>query len=234
MRISRTFKPVLLSLVAIVGAGVAVAQDKDSSPKAPRAAAFSETPQTKLGTLPEGIGLAVGQKAPDAKVSDAEGRPVQLQELVKRGPVLLVFYRGGWCPYCNFQIRELAQAHGEFQKRGITPVAISVDRIEEAAKTRASWQVPFPVLSDPDLVAHEAFRMVHQTDVVERTKLKAYGIDLEASSGRKHHRFAVPGLFLIDREGTVRWAHADTEYKVRPKIPQLLSALDGVKLATQP
>jgi peroxiredoxin len=192
----------------------------------PRTKAFSETPKAQLGTLPEGLGVAVGQKAPEAMVEDSSGKPAKLSELIARGPVLLVFYRGGWCPYCNFQIRELGQAWPEFQKRGITPVALSVDRVQEAAKTKTSWQVPFPVLSDPDLVAHKAFRMVHTTSEQERQALKSFGIDLEGASGRQHHSFAVPGLFLIDKEGTVRWAHAEGDYKVRPKVEQVLAAMD--------
>jgi peroxiredoxin len=113
-------------------------------------------------------------------------------------------------------------------------VAISVDKIQEAAKTRATYAVPFPVLSDPDLATHRAFRMVHQADDAEVAKLKGYGIDLEASSGRTHHGFAVPGLFLIDRDGTVRWAHADPDYKVRPKTEQILAAIDSAALPPAP
>jgi peroxiredoxin len=85
---------------------------------------------------------------------DAAGLEVRLSDLMRRGPLLLVFYRGGWCPYCNFQIRELTAAYPEYGKRGVTPVAISVDRVEESAKTLATYSIPFPVLSDPELAAH--------------------------------------------------------------------------------
>jgi peroxiredoxin len=227
----------LLGLTLFLATGGALAQPVPvaaPAPKAPPQKESAQTPPPRLGTLPEGVGLAVGSKVPDARLSDAEGRPVQLSDLVKRGPVLVMFYRGGWCPYCNFQIRSLTQAHGEFQRRGITPVAISVDKIQEAAKTRATYAVPFPVLSDPDLATHRAFRMVHQADDAEVAKLKGYGIDLEASSGRTHHGFAVPGLFLIDRDGTVRWAHADPDYKVRPKTEQILAAIDSAALPPAP
>lgn len=221
----------LLGLALLLAAGGALAQP---APKAPMQMEYAQTPAAQLGTLPKDVGLAVGSKVQDLRLSDADGHPVQLMEVVKRGPVLVVFYRGGWCPFCNFQIRSLTQAHGELQKRGITPVAISVDKVQESAKTRATYKVPFPVLSDPDLVAHRAFRMVHHAEDAEVAKLKGFGIDLEASSGRKHHDFAIPGLFLIDREGTVRWAHADPDYKVRPKTEQILAAIDGLKLTPAP
>lgn len=191
---------------------------------------FSTTPADRLGKLPQDIGIPVGQPAPNAAVHDAEGHAVQIEDLVKKGPILLVFYRGGWCPYCNFEIHELSQAYPEYQKRGVTPVAISVDKQDEAAKTLATYTIPFPVLSDPDLVAHKAFRVVHQADEAEAAKLKGFGIDLEKSSGKAHHAFAIPAIFLIDKGGIVRWAHADIDYKVRPRTPQILAAIDAAGL----
>jgi peroxiredoxin len=122
----------------------------------------------------------------------------------------------------------LTAAYPKFQERGILPVAISVDRIEEAAKTQATYTIPFPVLSDPDLAAHSAFRVIHQADESEVARLKGFGIDLENSSGRTHHMIAIPSLFIIDRDGIARWAHADADYKVRPSTDQILQVLDGL------
>jgi hypothetical protein len=75
------------------------------------------TPADHLGSLPPGVGVAVGEKAPDALVADFEGREVRLATLLSRGPTLLVFYRGGWCPFCNFQIHELTAAYPQFKGR---------------------------------------------------------------------------------------------------------------------
>jgi peroxiredoxin len=126
------------------------------------------------------------------------------------------------------QVRQLTEAYPEFQKRGVRPVMISVDRIDGAAKTKAQYQIPFPVLSDPDLATHEAFHVVHHAGPEEVSKLKGFGLDIEAASGRDHHRFAVPSVFVIDASGTVRWTHVDPDYKVRPSTAQLLAALDGL------
>jgi peroxiredoxin len=177
------------------------------------------------------VGIPVGGQAPDATVREADGREVRLREAGKPGPVLLVFYRGGWCPYCNSQIHELTTAYPEYQKRGVTPVAISVDRAEESAKTQATYSIPFPVLSDPELAAHRAYRVLHQVDEAEYARLKGFGIDLEKASGQGHHVIAVPSIFVIDGKGVVRWAHADPDYKVRPSTAQVLAAIDGLKLA---
>ncbi|MEO8601070.1 MAG: peroxiredoxin-like family protein [bacterium] len=194
----------------------------------PRAKAYSNPPEQEVGTLPAGVGLTVGGAAPDATLLDANGQRVNLRELASHGALLLVFYRGGWCPFCNFQIHELTTAFPEFQRRGVTPVAISVDRVEETAKTRATYAIPFPVLSDQDLLAHRAFRVVRHVDDAELSRLNGMGLDLEAASGRDHHMIAIPAIFILDQAGVIRWAHANVDYKVRPSAEQLLQAIDQV------
>lgn len=183
----------------------------------------------ELGVLPSGVGVAVGETAPNATVEDDAGKPVELASLFERGSVLLVFYRGGWCPYCSFQIHELARALPEYRKRGVTPVAISVDRPEEASKSKATYAIEFPVLSDPELSAHRAYRVVHQADDAEVARLKGLGIDLERASGEDHHSFAIPAMFLIDGKGEVLWAHANADYKKRPRTEQVLGVIDAVR-----
>ena len=160
-------------------------------------------------------------------MKDDKGATVALADLWTKGPILLVFYRGGWCPFCNFQIREFVKSHGEYEKRGVTPVFISVDTVDESKKTTATYSIPFPLLADPDLVAHRAFSVTRKADDAEVEKLKSYHIDIEKASGRKHHEMAVPSVFLIDKTGTVKWSHANPDYKQRPSTEQLLGVLDA-------
>lgn len=198
-----------------------------TTPK-PRMKASATTAAANLGTRPEGVGIAVGQPMPDAEVLDLKGAKVRLASFAKADTALLVvFYRGGWCPYCNFEIHDLTTAFPEFQKRHVLPVAISVDKPEKAAETRATYEIPFPVLSDSDLAAHEAFKVMHTASTAEVLAMRAFGIDVEAASGRDHHRFAVPALFLVDRTGVVRWSHADLDYKTRPTAAQLIEVING-------
>lgn len=188
------------------------------------------TEEAKLGTAPNGMGLPAGTKAPDAELRDVTGATVKLAELYARGPVFLVFYRGGWCPFCNAQLHALTEARAEFAKRGVTLAAISVDVPGESAKTQAKTGAPFPMLSDPKLVAHGAFQIVHQTSEQERQKLAGYGVDLGAFSGESHGNFATPAIFYVDRGGVIRFAHVDEDYKTRPSPTQLLAIAD--RLAT--
>jgi peroxiredoxin len=196
-------------------------------PATPRQLPLQHPEATALGALPDGVGLAVGQTAPDAALTDSEGAPVSLRDLIAKGPVMLIFYRGGWCPFCNTQIHALTEAYPEFERRGVTPVAVSVDSIDEGAKSRAAFKIPFPVLSDSALGAHRAFNVLNVIADEELARLKSFGIDLEASSKQTHHTIAIPSVFVIDKLGVIRWAHAETDYKKRPSVEQLLSAIDA-------
>jgi len=188
------------------------------------------TRQAALGTLAPGTGIAVGAKVPSVRAQDLQGNDVSLDSLVAKGPLLLAFYRGGWCPYCNFEIRTLTQAFPAYQKRGVLPVAVSVDRMEEASRTSATYRIPFPVLSDPELSFVHGFHVENHLDDATLQKMKSFGVDLEDYSGKAHHTIAIPALFLIDRQGIVRWAHDDPTYTVRPTTAQILAAIDAAQL----
>ena len=147
-----------------------------------------------------------------------------------KGPILLAFYRGGWCPYCSTENHALATAYLEYQKRGVTPVTVSVDTPDAEAKTKATYAIPFPVLSDSDATMIEAFHVVNKVDDAMLAKMKGFGVDLERASGKTHHEIAIPSLFLVDRTGVVRWAHSDPDFKVRPSTAQILAAIDAAKI----
>jgi len=181
-----------------------------------------------LGTNDDGIGLAAGDGVPAFTSHSVTGEPVHWNELAQEGPLLVVFYRGGWCPYCNVQIRQLTLAYPEFEERGILPVLISADRPDAASLAQNHYEIPFPVLSDPDLAAHVAFGVTLEVDDETVERYKEYGIDLEAWSGRDHHTIAVSSAFLVDVDGVVQWAHTSLDYKTRPSPEQLLDAVGRV------
>jgi peroxiredoxin len=186
---------------------------------------LKETAAAKLGTRDANMGLAVGQPAPDAAIIDIAGQPQQLASMYQSGPTLVVFYRGGWCPFCNVQLNQLSKAKAEFDARGVQLVAISVDLPSEAAKTQAKQGVPFAMCSDPKLSAHRAFNVIHETSAVEGAAMKGFGIDLAAYSGETHSSFAIPSIFLIEG-GQIRFAHIDNDYQTRPSPTQLLTIID--------
>ncbi len=193
---------------------------------------YTDPPSERVGVLAPGTGIPVGQKVPDVHARDLDGKDVALSSLYAKGPILLAFYRGGWCPYCNSENHALTTAYPEYQKRGVTPVTVSVDTPTEESKTKALYVIPFPVLSDSDATMLEAFHVVNKVDDATLAKLTGFGVDLQSYSGKDHHKIAVPSLFLIDTGGVVRWAHSDPEYKVRPATAQILAAIAAAHLGT--
>jgi peroxiredoxin len=194
------------------------AGDKPAAP----AMVLTDTSTDKLGTVASGLGLKLGAKAPDASLASITGGTQKLSALYKEGPTFVVFYRGGWCPFCNLQLHALAEAKADFEAKGLKVVAISVDKPDEEAKVKAKHGIAFPMLSDSDLTAHKAFNVVHVPADAEQKALAGYGINLDSYSGKDHHSFAVPALFLVDKSGVVKWMHIDEEYKTRPSPKQML------------
>jgi peroxiredoxin len=184
-----------------------------------------------LGSVPMGIGIPPGGPAPSGTAFDEEGKPVSFATLLReQSPLLLVFVRGGWDPYANFQVRELAKANAELTRRGVHTVVVTADRPAEVKKTKQSYGVPFPLLSDRDLVLHNAYRVVHQADERELKSLGRMGADIEAMTARKHHGFAVPAFYLIAKDGKVQWSHASEDERTQPKISQIFGAWDSRNL----
>lgn len=200
--------------------------EEAAEPSGPRVQETTTVSDEDLGTHPDGVGLEVGSALPaltlDTAMSD---KAVDLEALADESALMIVFYRGGWCPYCNFQIRELTTSYDEFSGRGVELATVSVDQVDEATKTQEAYEIPFHVFSDPELEAHEAFNVVYEAEEEEVERLAEMGMDLEASSGQDHHSYAIPAVFLIV-DGEVAWSHADLDYQRRPSIDQLLSAID--------
>lgn len=215
--------------VALAGLGIAapgVAQESLSLPTSEPDLGVSD--QRTLGTNEQDIGLSEGETVPGFSAQSVEGEPVAWAGLVDRAPLLVIFYRGGWCPFCNVQIRQLTEAYSQFESRGVLPVLISADEVDGASLAQRTYDIPFPVLSDPDLSAHEAFGVTMQVDDATVERYKEYNIDLEAWSGRDHHKIAVASAFFVGGDGVVRWAHSSLDYKTRPSPQQLLDVADRI------
>jgi len=225
-------KPANDSVSGATSSGASAAAPSATASSAPSQSMkdLASTPGDKLGTLAPNTGIPVGQMVPDAHGRDLDGNDVALSALYAKGPILLVFYRGGWCPYCNSEIHSLTTAFPEYQRRGVTPVAVRVDTPDQEAKLKATYTIPFPVLSDSGAAAIEAFHVVNHVDDATLAKMKGFGVDLEKYSGKTHHEIAIPAFFLVDRRGVVRWAHSDPDFRTRPSTAQLLGVIDAAKL----
>lgn len=200
-------------------------------PALPDASKMPAPADAALGVRDGDAGLAPGEAVPPFAAVTHEGKAVSRDSLFKQGkPALVIFYRGGWCPYCNLQIRQLTEAYPQFAERNVELVLISADKTDAAATAQRRYEIPFPVISDPTLAAHEAFRVVMALTPELYETYKGYGIDVEAWSGQTHHKFALSSAFLVDAQGVVTWAHVSEDYKRRPSVAQLLSVIDAARL----
>ena len=165
-----------------------------------------------------------GDPMPAATVKDAAGKEVNLKELVAKKPAVLIFYRGGWCPFCVKHLSALEGIQDELTEAGFQLLAISADKPEKIAETPNADELSYTLLSDSTMEAATAFGLTFKVpdDTVAAYK-KEHGIDLEAASGEKHHLLPHPAVFIVDTKGTVRMAHVNRNYRDRLDPALILS-----------
>lgn len=164
--------------------------------------------------------LAVGDQIPAVTLRDADGALVALDHLVAKQPSILIFYRGGWCPYCTKHLAELGAGYEQIAATGWQVVGISPEPPATVAESVASQDLPYRLLSDADASAIRAFGVAFTVDEATRARYAEHGIDLG-----DHHQLPHPAVYLVDRDGVVRYAHHDPDYKQRLRLVQVLSAI---------
>lgn len=149
------------------------------------------------------------QHAPDFTLPDERGQPVHLGDLLGRGPILLLFYRGDWCSYCNAQLAGYALRHEELSALGAQVLAISVDGGPDGTKLKTKLRFPFAVLSDP-----------------EHTVIDRYaGIEAELRQGVA---IGKPATFVLDPTGRIRWFHVGEDFADRPLVEEVIEQVRAV------
>lgn len=169
--------------------------------------------------------LQAGDPVPAVELRTADGSAFDLTAAIAEKPAVLVFYRGGWCPYCTRHLSELQKIEPQLVAAGWQILAISPDRPEKLAEADAEHDYAYTLLSDSKMEAAKAFGLAFEVDAATREKYKGYGIDLEAASGETHHLLPVPAVFLADQDGVIRFAHSNPDYKVRLSNEAILDAV---------
>ena len=160
--------------------------------------------------------LNVGDVIPIGEVRKDTGEAVALRDLVAWKPTVLIFYRGGWCPYCNRHLEALAEIAPELEAAGFQLLAISPDRPEKLREKSDLGKLPYTLLSDSSMDLCQSFGIAFKVDDALVAKYRdSYGIDLEGDSGETHHLLPYPSVFIVDGAGVIRYAHVDPNYKVR-------------------
>jgi len=176
--------------------------------------------------------LLPGMKAAQFDVLDVEGRPVHFDPQKLGKPLVLSFFRGGWCPYCNLHLAEMRKAEEELKAMGFDIWFISIDQPEFLYESLKQPDIGYTVYSDSKLSATRAYGLAFRMpdDMVE--KYLEWGIDLEGVSGETHHVLPAPATFIIGTDGVIQFQYTNPDYKVRLHPDVLLAAAqtytDGV------
>ena len=169
--------------------------------------------------------LAVGAHAPEFDLPDANGNQVTLSSLLKKGPVVLAFYRGGWCPYCSTELRALQTRLDDFAKAGATLVAVSPQTPDNTLSTAEKLELTFPVLSDVGNVVARSYRLVFSQPEDLREVYAGFGHDLPAANGDRTFELPLPATFVIGTGGVVAWRFANADYTKRAEPDDVVAAL---------
>ncbi len=168
--------------------------------------------------------LSIGATVPSLTLQSVDGRAFDLDGAIKSQPTILIFYRGGWCPYCNRHLGQLQTIEPKLLDLGYRILAISPDRPAKLAESMDKHKLTYTLLSDHTMKASRSFGIAFRIDGSTFAKYKGYGIDLEEASGQKHHLLPVPSVFIVGTDGVIKFSYANPDYKVRLAPKDLLKA----------
>ncbi len=171
-------------------------------------------------------GLQAGEQASDFTAVNYKGEKVVFSDYYKDGPVVLIFYRGGWCMFCNKQLHAFQQSIEEFEELGVKIVALSVDQQDVAAKYVADKEFDFEIISNPEANILRMYDLVYEVPQDLRKKYKEeYKIDLQKASGRVDGIIAIPATYIVEQGGLITFAYANEDYRIRKSPQEILHIL---------
>lgn len=176
-----------------------------------------------LAQNPEG--LFINAKAPEFKTTDQNGKAIVLKDLRKEGPVVLMFYRGYWCPFCSRQIKALQDSLQLITEKGARLIAITPESAQGVAATVEKTGATFSIISDSDMAISKSYEVSFkpENDLVERYRRN--GVDLAQINKQREPALPVPALYIIDREGNITYRYFDANYRNRPSVAEILRHL---------
>jgi peroxiredoxin len=168
--------------------------------------------------------LLAGMKTPAFTVRDVQGEVFDFNGGELDKPVVLTFYRGGWCPYCNLHLSELRLAEKQLKSMGFDIWFISIDKPELLLESLDDPGIGYTIYSDSSLDATRAFGLAFHVNDEMNKRLLSFDIDLEKASGETHHVLPAPATYIIGSDGIINFAYINPDYKVRLHPDVLLAA----------
>jgi peroxiredoxin len=169
--------------------------------------------------------LQVGEVAPDFELEAIDGKRVTLEAALRAGPVVLTFYRGGWCPYCNLALRAMNQVLPALRDLGAAVFAIAPQRVTAMRETGDKHGLGFALLSDPGNRVGRLFGLTYRLPPPLVALYRGLGIDLPAANGTADWELPLPATYVVGRDGTVAHAFIDVDYTKRAEPEEIIAAV---------
>jgi len=173
--------------------------------------------------------IKIGEKAPDFKLPNPLGKEVQLYDLLSKGPVVVTFYRGSWCPYCNLQLRALQAKLKEIESLGATLVAISPEMPDASMTKNEISNMDFTVLSDQDAKVASQYGVAWKVRefLLDHMRIDRE-LDLKEINNGNGSVLPIPATFIIDTNGLVQWNYVNVDYRTRSEPDEIIEALKSI------
>ena len=172
--------------------------------------------------------LKTGDKMPSFSLPDVTKGTVVFDKLLAKGPLVVVFYRGGWCPYCNLQLRDLQKYLKEINGAGAELVAISPQTPDNSLSTAQKSELSFYVLSDADNKVAREFGLVFKLPDNLKEIYKEFGIDLAKSNASKEWELPLGATYIVTKDGKIAYSFLDADYKKRAETKEIVAFLKGL------
>ncbi|GAA73657.1 MAG: AhpC/TSA family protein [Colwellia sp.] len=171
--------------------------------------------------------LQVGDKIENFILPNHLGKNIELADLLDKGPVVVSFYRGAWCPYCNLELKALNDFLPQFKTKSAQLVAISPQLPDQTLTTAQKNELEFDVLSDVGNKVAQQFGLLFTLDKRIQELYTGFGIDFEHTYGDKTYQLPLPATYVINQEGVITYAFLNEDYTLRAEPSDVMAALDG-------
>ncbi|ASF38311.1 alkyl hydroperoxide reductase [Halobacillus halophilus] len=178
----------------------------------------------------DGKGLSEGEKAPNFNLPDAKGNSIELYKQLEEGPVILTFYRGGWCPYCNMELRAYQEILGDIHDSGGELIAISPEQPDHSLSTAEKNDLQFHVVSDVGNETANQYNLVYQLPDYLVEVYKEKGLRVDEHNGDEAWTLPVSTTYVIDQDGTIVYEYTKEDYKDRAEPSEVLKQLKKVRV----
>ena len=171
-------------------------------------------------------GLKKGDDAPAFSTVDNSGKSIDLKTLLKaHKSVVLFFYRGEWCPYCNKHIQQLQDSLQQLSVKGAYVIAVTPETKENISKTIQKTHASFSIVQDKGYSIMKDYKVNYTLDDATVEKYKSFGLDLNKSNGNTDHVLPVPATYVINQSGKITFVHFNKDYTRRASVNDIMQVL---------